>query len=68
MTDDYTTSDAWADAARWMEHWRAAHPGDDRDDVDIYLSQDYRPDSPYWPNVNLLCHGAMDHAHHDGIH
>lgn len=49
----YTTSDAWDDAARWMERYRAACPDDEREDIDIYLDEDvYAPESPYWEDTN----------------
>ena len=47
----YTMTTAWEDADLWMHNWRAAHPDEEREDLDIYLSADYGVDSPYWPTA-----------------
>ena len=51
----YTVSDAWEDAARWMENYRRDHPEDQHTDCDIFLSDESRSESPYWPARARQC-------------
>lgn len=49
MAKEYTLDELYAQIDAWMAHWRAAHPEDAREELEIFMSEDYRSDSPSWP-------------------